>query len=203
NGGLGFHSNNARGTTISGDPSGRVTPPKKVDPLVRTKGVDIGVRTAALDGLQSTLSAFFLDIDSELLFVGDAGITEPSRPSRRTGIEFANYYTPVAWLTVDADFAYTRARFSNSDPVGSRIPGAIEGVIAAGISIHNLDGFLASLRVRYFGPRPLIEDDSVRSGSTTLVNDRVGYEYKNATIAFEVFNLFNAKADDIAYFYQS
>jgi TonB dependent receptor len=203
NGGLGFHSNDARGTTIKVDPSDGVTPVSKVDPLVRTKGADVGVRTATLEGLQSTLSGFILDIDSELLFVGDAGITEPSLPSRRTGIEIANYYAPLPWLSVDADVAYTWARFRDADPAGRHIPGAIEGVFSGGISIHNLDGFLASLRVRYFGPRPLIEDNSVRSDGSTLVNARVGYEYKSATLALEVFNLFNAKADDIAYFYRS
>jgi hypothetical protein len=203
NGGLGYHSNDARGTTIKVDPNDGVTPVQKVDPLVRTKGADLGVRTAGVDGLQSALSGFILDIDSELLFVGDAGITEPSRPSRRTGLEFANYYSPLPWLTLDADAAYTWARFRDEDPVGRHIPGAIEGVVSGGISIHHLDGFLASLRVRYFGPRPLVEDNSVRSASTTLVNARVGYEYQSATIALEVFNLLNAKSDDIAYFYQS
>lgn len=203
NGGMGFHSNDARGTTLTVDPTDGVTPVRSVDALVRTKGADLGVRTAFAKGLQTTLSGFILDIDSELLFVGDAGITEPSRPSRRVGFEFANYYTPVPWLTLDADVAWTRARFRESDPSGNRISGAVEGVVAAGISVHDLDGFLASLRVRYFGPRPLLEDNSVRSGSATLVNARVGYEYKKATIALEVFNLFNAKADDISYFYQS
>jgi hypothetical protein len=203
NGGLGFHSNDARGTTITVDPTDGITPARSVDALVRTKGADLGVRTGVVPGLQSTLSGFILDIDSELLFVGDAGITEPSRPSRRIGFELAKYYTPLPWLTVDADVAWTRARFRDSDPAGNRIPGAIEGVVAAGVSVHDLEGFLASLRVRYFGPRPLIEDNSQRSGSTTLVNARIGYEYKQATIALDVFNLLNAKADDISYFYPS
>ena len=203
NGGMGFHSNDARGTTITVDPTEGVTPARSVEALVRTKGADLGIRTAVVPGLQSTLSGFILDIDSELLFVGDAGITEPSRTSRRIGFEFANYYTPLPWLTVDADLAWTRARFRDSDPAGNRIPGAIEGMVAAGVSVHDLEGFLASLRVRTFGPRPLIEDNSQRSGPTTLVNARIGYEYKQATIALDFFNLLHAKADDISYFYSS
>jgi outer membrane receptor protein involved in Fe transport len=57
--------------------------------------------------------------------------------------------------------------------------------------------------VRYFGPRDLIEDGSEHSDATTLVNARVGYEYKKAVFALEVFNLFNSKDDDITYLYDS
>nr|MDQ3625048.1 TonB-dependent receptor [Verrucomicrobiota bacterium] len=106
NGGFGFHSNDARGVI-----TGEGVPVQPADPLVRTKGAEIGIRTTALPGLQSSLSFWYLDIDSELLFVGDAGTTEASRPSRRFGIEWANYYNPTPWLTIDADFAWSQARF--------------------------------------------------------------------------------------------
>src|SRR5262249_20594792 len=115
NGGLGFHSNDGRGTTIALDPK-TLTPVKPVDALVRAKGADVGVRTTVVPGLQSSVSVFLLDLDSELLFVGDAGTTEPSRPSRRYGVEFANYYNPLPWLTFDADFAFARAAFTDTDP---------------------------------------------------------------------------------------
>lgn len=202
-GGLGFHSNDGRGATIEVDPSDGVTPVEKVDPLVRAKGGEVGVRTGILPGLQSTVSVFILDLDSELLFIGDAGITEPSRPSRRLGVEWANYYRPLPWLTFDADFSHTKARFKDSDPAGDHIPGAIENVLAAGVSVHDLSGVFGSVRVRYFGPRDLIEDGSEHSDATTLVNARVGYEYKKAVFALEVFNLFNSKDDDITYLYDS
>jgi outer membrane receptor protein involved in Fe transport len=203
NAGFGFHSNDGRGSTITVDP---VTgaPVGKVDPLVRAKGAEVGTRTAALPNLQSQLTFWILDIDSELLFVGDAGTTEPSRPSRRYGVEWANYYTPFPWLTIDADFAYAHARFRDSDPAGDHIPGSPEGVISAGAAIDDLSGFLASARVRYFGPRPLIEDNSVRSDSSTLVNARIGYEfYKNWRLVLDVFNIFNAEVSDVDYYYAS
>jgi outer membrane cobalamin receptor len=204
NAGLGYHSNDARGTTITVDPNDGVTPVDKVDPLVPAKGVEVGVRTAAVRGLQSTLSVWNLDIDSELLFIGDAGITEPSRPSRRTGIELTNYYTVTPWMSIDADFAYTKAEFTEDAPEGNHIPGAIEGVLAAGVTIDNLDGPFGSLRVRYFGPRPLIEDDSVRSDSSTLVNLQAGYHITKALrVAIEVFNLLDAEVNDVEYFYSS
>jgi HupE/UreJ protein/TonB-dependent receptor-like protein len=89
NGGLGFHSNDARGVNTRVDPAtglatdGDGNSVKRADPLVRTYGAEVGVRTAWVEGLQSTLALWWLDIDSELVFLGDAGTTEAGRPGRR------------------------------------------------------------------------------------------------------------------------
>ncbi|CAN5443639.1 hypothetical protein BH10PSE5_BH10PSE5_12020 [soil metagenome] len=115
NAGTGFHSNDARGTTITIDPkSGSVADP--VPALVRSKGLEAGVRSEIIPGLQTSLSVYALDFDSELTFAGDAGTTEAGRPSRRTGIELSNYFRPTDWLTIDADVAYARARFQDLLP---------------------------------------------------------------------------------------
>ncbi|WP_374090073.1 TonB-dependent receptor domain-containing protein [Methylomicrobium lacus] len=210
NGGLGFHSNDARGINTRIDPkSGDAV--KRADPLVRTYGAEIGARTARLDGLQSTVSLWWLDIDSELVFVGDAGTTEAGRPSRRYGVEFANYYTPTDWLTFDADFSFSKARFRNNEinagsglPVGKHIPGSVETVIAAGATVHDLRGFFGGLRLRYFGPRALIENNSERSKETVLLSANLGYQInKHLTLQAEVFNLLNRKDSAIDYFYTS
>ncbi len=175
-----------------------------VDPLVRAEGFDVGLRTALIPDLDSTLSVWLLDLDSELLFIGDAGTTEASRPSRRFGVEWTNYYRPLPWLVFDADFSFSRARFSDDDPAGDHIPGAVETVIAAGVTIDDLKGFFGGLRVRYFGPRPLIEDDSVRSPSTTLLNADIGYKLRDdLRLGVEIFNLLDSDDSDIEYFYAS
>jgi TonB dependent receptor/TonB-dependent Receptor Plug Domain len=201
--GGGFHSNDARGTTINVDPaSGAVA--ERVSPLVRSKGAEIGVRTSFVPGLQTSLTLYRLDFASELLFVGDAGSTEASRPSRRTGFEFANYYRLADWLTVDADVAFARARFRGDDPAGNRIPGAVEGVASAAISLDNLGGFYGALQWRYFGPRPLIEDNSARSSSTAQFNGHIGYRFnRHLKVDLEGFNLTNRRASSIDYFYES
>jgi hypothetical protein len=77
-------------------------------------------------GLQSTVALWYLGLDSELLFVGDAGTTEPGRPSRRVGVEWSSYARATPWLTVDGDLALSRARFSDDEPAGNYIPGALE-----------------------------------------------------------------------------
>jgi outer membrane receptor protein involved in Fe transport len=203
NAGMGFHSNDARGAVIGVDPSSGAAV-DRVTPLVRARGAEIGLRTVRIRGLQSTVALWYLGLDSELLFVGDAGTTEPGRPSRRVGIEWSNDARLATWLTVDADLAFTRARFADDDPSGTRIPGALDRVISAGVTIEPSRPLFGSLRVRHFGPRPLVEDASVTSKSTTLWNGEAGYRLSSqAHIVLEVFNIFDSEVSDIDYFYTS
>jgi hypothetical protein len=203
NAGLGFHSNDARGAVQTRDPkTGEAVEP--VDPIVRARGAELGLRTLALRRYQTSVAVWGLDIDSELLFVGDAGTTEASRPSRRVGFEWSNVFVPRPWLTLDADLAWSRARFRDADPAGDRIPGAVEGVASAGLTVHELGRFSGSLRLRYFGPRPLVEDDSVRSRASTTLNARLGWRLsRRYAVGLDVFNLTDAQVSDIDYFYES
>jgi outer membrane receptor protein involved in Fe transport len=201
--GGGFHSNDARGTVITVEPKTGL-PADKVTPLVRSRGYEVGARTAIIPGLQSSLAIYQLDFDSELIFQGDAGTTSAGRASRRRGFEFANFYKPNNWLTIDADIAFARARFRDFDPVGDRIPGAVEGVASLSVAVDDLGPYFGSLQFRYFGPRPLIEDNSVRSNSTAIVNGRVGYKFtKDTQIDLEAFNLLDRQASAIDYYYTS
>jgi hypothetical protein len=203
NAGMGFHSNDARGAVISVDPkSGEAA--ERVTPLVRAKGAELGMRTVAVRGLQSTVALWYLGLDSELLFVGDAGTTEPGRPSRRMGVEWANYWRIRPWLAADADVSFSRARFRDDDPAGSEIPGALDRVLSAGVTLEPKQALFGSIRVRHFGPRPLIEDASVQSASTTLWNGELGFRVSPRTrLIAEAFNLFDAKVADIDYLYAS
>ncbi len=201
--GIGFHSNDARGTTITIDPKSGDSA-DKVTPLVRSTGEELGVRTEFFSGLQSSLTFYQLDFDSELIFERDAGSTAAGRLSRRDGFELANYYTMGDYLTLDADIAFARARFKDNDPVGNRIPGSVEGVASVALALDNIGPYFGAVQFRYFGPRPLIEDNSVRSKSTATVNARVGYKVNpTLRIELEVYNLTNRSASAIDYYYQS
>ena len=193
--GEGYHSNDARGVLAKVDPF-TLLPFQTVTALVRAKGADVGARTAVIPGLQSTVSLFVLDLASELVFDGDTASSVPSLPTRRYGVEIANYYKPWSWLTLDADLAYTRAKFTESDPTtpGRYVPEAVEGVAEAGISADLGSGFSSSVRLRYFGPRALTQDNSIRSPETTLLEGRLAYRYKNLSVAFECLNMADAKA---------
>jgi hypothetical protein len=203
NAGTGFHSNDVRGATINVDPKSG-DPADRVQALVRSKGFEIGVRSEIIPRLQSTLSVYSLDFASELLFVGDAGTTQASRPSRRYGSEFSNFYKATDWLTMTANVAFARARFRDNDLAGNRIPGAIEGVGSLALVIDNFGPYFGAMQLRYFGPRPLIEDNSVRSRSTKTLNGTIGYKITSTIrIQMEGFNLTNRNDSAIDYYYAS
>src|SRR6267154_1531141 len=194
--GQGFHSNDARGTTIAAA--------TKVPALVRTRGEEIGIRSEVVRHLQSSLSLWRLALDSELVFKGDTGTTEASRPSLRRGIEWSNRYIPHDWLLVDLDLAASRAQFTDSDPKGSYIPGAIDRVASLGVTVKDLGPWSGTVHARYFGPRPLIEDNSQRSQSSTIFSARASYKVDARTsVNLDVFNLFNRRSNDIEYYYPS
>jgi outer membrane receptor protein involved in Fe transport len=201
--GLGFHSNHGLGVTLAVDPK-TGAPADSVPPLVRARGAEVGLRTIRIPGLQSTVALWVLDFDSELLFVGDTGSTEASRPSRRYGIEWTNYAHPRDWLTLDLDVSLSRSRFTDDDPAGDAIPGALSRVIGGGVTIDHPRGWLGTLRLRHFGPRALVEDESVTSAQTALFNGEAGYRLTaQVRLMLEVFNLFNASVADIDYYYTS
>ncbi|HEY6896660.1 MAG TPA: TonB-dependent receptor [Rhodocyclaceae bacterium] len=209
--GFGFHSNDARGalTRLNPDPRdlGFLSAVAPVTPLVRSRGAELGARSAPLPGLQLTAALWQLEIGSELLFTGDAGTTEPSRPSRRNGIELSAYWALLRGLTLDGDLSLSRSRYTQDDPLGNYIPGSVERVASLGVDYvpggeHGPWSF--GLRLRHFGARPLIEDDSVRSKPSTLVNVQAGYQLgRDVKLRLDVLNLFDHKVSDIDYYYAS
>ena len=206
--GYGFHSNDARGTTTRVNPdfrnaAGYLQPVSPVTPLVKAKGGELGLRSSVVPNLQTTFALWQLDLASELVFSGDAGTTLASYPSRRTGIEWSNHWTPQAHLDVDADAAISRARYSTFDPAaGNYIPGAIEKTLSLAASYDSRSDWSGGVRLRYFGPRPLVANNAVRSASSTLVNLQAGYRVSpRAKLTFDVLNLFDRQVSDIDYYY--
>ncbi len=202
--GRGFHSNDVRGATITVDPNDGITPVDPVTPLAKARGSEIGLRTALIPHAQVSLALWQLDLDSELLFIGDGGTTEATRPSRRRGVELGIYARPREWLIIDADYAWSKARFRDADLAGDRIPGAVDAAASFGIAIDRPSGWFAGLRARYLGPAALIEDNSVRAPSSTLVNVDVGKRLNDRLkLTLGVYNLFDRAANDITYYYES
>lgn len=200
--GYGFHTNNIVGVVqtvdpITGDP---------VDPatlFAESRGGEIGMRWEPASSFNLSAAAFALEFDSELIYIGDAGISEPSDPTRRYGLEVAAFWNPYEWLALDASYAYSHSRFQDAPSGLDRIPNAVEGVAAAGVTFLPGDGWEAALRVRFLGPGPLIEDNSVRSPSTTLLNAGVSKDFGTFEISLDILNLFDADDFDMVYFYES
>jgi TonB family protein len=198
-----YHSNDARGVTATIDArtGAPVTP---VSPLPRSIGEEIGVRSEILPHVQLSLALWRLDLDSEFVWDADAGTTVPSAPTRREGLELSGRWRPMPWLLFDLDVALSRARFGSFDPAGQYVPEAIESAISAGATLQKLGPWSASLFFRYFGPRALTQDDSVRSDASALFNAQVSYRFlPEVQLTADVFNLFDAAAQDMAYSYTS
>jgi len=200
--GQGLHSNDARGTTASVDPiDGSAIDP--VDPLVDSLGYELGLRGFWNERLNTSIALWELKLDSELLFVGDAGNTEASRASKRRGVEVSAYYSLTEQWTLDMEYAYTDSNFADFALEGDDIPGSIDQVLQTGISAELSSGWFGSLHLRYFGERPLIEDGSVTSDDATVVNLRAGYQMSNWSFKLDVLNMLDSNDHDIDYFYAS
>ncbi len=200
--GQGFHSNDARGTTIRIDPvSGDAA--DTVDPLAKAQSVELGLRSSIIPRTQIALSAFTMTLDSELVYVGDAGATEALDKSKRRGLEFSAVYAATDWLLIDADFTLTRARFSGVG-ADNRIPNSVAKTASLGLSVVDAENWSGGLRVRYLGDAPLIESGRPTSDGTFLVNMQSTYSFTpNLSATLEVLNMFDSDDRDITYFYES
>lgn len=199
--GRGFHSNDARGTSINIDPNTGGAA-ERVDALVAGTGYEGGIRARPLLGLTLTSTYWWLNLNSELLFIGDGGTTEAQGPSKRRGFELGAFYQPAPWLTIDVEYTKSRGRLSDLPSDANRIPGAIEEVIAGGFVVKYKQTSLA-MRMRHFGSYSLIEDDSVRAKPLTVVNARLEHQIGRIELAADLLNVFNSQDNEIEYFYAS
>jgi len=199
--GQGFHSNDVRGATTRIDPATL----EQVNPanvLARAEGAEIGMRFEN-GPFNVSLVGFWLELDSELVFVGDAGTTEPSDASRRYGVEFNAFWRPADWVLFDATAAYTDARFKDT-PVGEdRIPQSVGNVFGGGVTIEPVEDLAVTARLRRFGAAPLIEDGSVFSEPTTVVNIGAYQDFGPVRLSLDVLNLLDSKDADVSYFFES
>lgn len=187
NWGQGFHSNDVRGAVTT-------TP---VPVLVRGTGKELGLRYQ--DGtLSLTATYWWLDLGSELKFVGDSNAVEPTGASTRHGFELVGFWRPAPWLAIDANYTASHARYRNGD----YIPNAFENAASAGISAV-FEHWEASLRLRHLGPYPLIEDNSLRDKGSTVINLRGALKFGRLELFGEVLNVLDSSDKDIAYYYES
>lgn len=202
NWGRGFHSNDVRGNTITVDPA-TGDPADPVVPLSKSNGAEIGMRLERNDRFNATLTGFLLNLDSELVFVGDAGGTEAVGASTRRGVELSTFFQARDWLSVNFAYTYTDSKLDKNDGAGRRVPGAIESSATLGLNGAWNNGVFVSARLRYLGEAPLIEDNSVRSPASTLLNVGGGYRFGRFGLRLDIFNLLDSNDYDIAYFYAS
>jgi hypothetical protein len=218
--GDGYHSNDARGVTRSGENPNQAP----VTPLTRATSAEAGVVTTLVPDLESHVDIFQLKLKSELVFDGDAGVTSPSGATTRRGIEWGNTYQINSWLAGEVNAALTRARFDGNAPaddlgcadaapkflcaqpvaiVGRYVPNSPTNVIDAGLTAKRESGWFGALRARHFGEAPLVEDNSEKSPAYTTLDARIGFQARQWTAALDIFNVANVRWNDIEYYYVS
>ncbi len=202
NAGKGFHSNDVRGVINKIDPS-TGTPATAVPALVGSSGKEIGVRSERIDGLQSSVSLWSLDSNSEIVYAADAGGTSPKGASKRYGVEWNNHWITNRWLLVDADFAWTHARYAqmnDNGDTGNLISNAVSKVALFRAALHDLGPWSAGVETRYIGAYPLAQNGSLTAPSAIVTNLRVRREISpSTTLSLDALNLFNRPYFDIAY----
>ena len=201
--GHGFHSNDVRAAVNTIDPAtGDVT--DSLDVLVEGKGSEVGFRYDNLQGFNISMAAFELRTDSELVFVGDAGTTEPSDPTRRDGVELNSFWEISPRLVFDLSAAYSDGHFRGLPSGMNSIPDAHDRVIGAGLTYVGLDnGWTSSLRMRHFSDAALSEDESIKKDGSTLLHFGVSYAQQSWELGLDVLNLLDKRDDDIAYWFES
>ena len=202
--GDGFHSNDARGVIYKVDPTNG-GPAASVPPLVGAFGQEIGVRTEIIRGLQSSLALWRLDSESELIYNADSdiGSTTPNGASKRDGVEWNNHLVLNNWLLLDADLAYTHARYAHQDEngqLGNAIPNAVPKVASIGLSVHDIDGWSGDVKLRYIGKYPLSQDGTLVGPAAIVTDMRIQHALTSSiSLSLDVLNLFDRKYYDIAY----
>ncbi len=196
--GHGFHSNDVRAAVNTVDP---VTgyPTESLDVLVEGKGSEIGFRYDTLEGFNFSVAYYTMKMDSELVFVGDAGTTEPGDPSRRDGLEVTSFWEISDQLVFDISGAKSDGHFIGLPSSENAIPDAHDLVYGAGLTYAGGNGWTSSLRVRHFGDAALTEDEVVDKDSSTLLHFGVSYEKDNWEIGLDILNFLDEEDDDIAY----
>jgi hypothetical protein len=207
NGGFGYHSNDARGTTLQRDPNTGTaldSNSARISPMVRSRGAETGLRSHFIKGLNSTLAFWWLESNQELVFTGDAGTTEIKGKSHRYGLEWTNYYKPTDWLTLDADFALTSAHYLviPEGETNSYVPNSVGRVITTGATVVAPNGLFGTVRLRHFGDMPLDTSGLYRTNATNVINMGLGYKQKKYKLEVDMFNVFDSATNDISYAYQ-
>ena len=186
--GEGFHSNDARGVT---------NPDSPAPGLVEGDFEEMGARFER-GGAILTAGYWWSSIESELIYVGDSGAVEPSDPGKRHGYELTGFWKPKGWLAIDVVLTGSQARYVGLLEGQNFVPGALESSGELGLSAI-FPEYNASLRMRYLGPHPLIEDNSVRGASTLLFNGRLAWmpsRFAGLSVYAELLNILDSRDDD-------
>jgi len=180
--GYGFHSNDARDVVVA-SPDSIVIP--------RALGAELGMRHYWTGG---TLAAALwgTDLQSELVYDGDEGTTEPSGRTRRYGLDLEGRIRLTRWLWADADVNLAHGRFRDEPQKVNRIPLAPEVTSTGGLTARDLGPMSGGLRYRHIGSRAADQADSITARGYSVVELFATWQLSRVQLFAAVDNLFNA-----------
>lgn len=201
NWGRGAHSNDARAVTQKS---------LGVDGLASGTGYEAGARFE-VGSFKLSAAYWWLNLSSELIFVGDSNAVEPKGASERHGYELVAFWRPIDWLAIDAVYTASHARYKDvqEDPdfadtglSGRHIEGGVEAAGELGVAAVKGPWEL-SARLRYLGAYPLVPSGTRNAEAETMLNVRLAHEWKHITLYGEVLNVLDHDGKDIVYYYES
>ncbi len=179
--GGGFHSNDARAVASN----------KAEKTLPRAWGAEVGIRTQVFGSLDVAMAFWGLDLENELVYVGDEGTTEPNGRTRRLGIDIEARARLTSWLYSDIDMTISRGRFRDLPSGEDFIPLAPTLTVSAGLTAMHSSGIEASFRMRHVNNRPANEGGTVVASGYAIFDAAVAYSLGNYRFQLGVENLFN------------
>lgn len=181
--GLGFHSNDTR--VVVAQTGNKILP--------TAFGSDLGTIFKPFPRLVVNSALWYLDLQQEFVYVGDAGIVEPSGRSKRMGIDFGLRYQMTNYLFFDADANYTYARSTDAPKGQDYIPLAPDFTGTGGFSVTDYKGFSGGFHYRYLKTRPANEDNSILAKGYMISDLNVNYKYQKFIFGISAENIFNSK----------
>lgn len=182
-GGKGFHSNDTRVVVATND--------KKTVPAAY--GLDIGTIWKPIPKLLINTAYWNLFMEQEFVYVGDAGIVEPSGKTQRQGFDTSIRYQPLNWLFGNLDANYSHARAIEEKPGNDYIPLAPNFTLVSGVNAIHKSGFYGGANARYIKDRPANEDNSIIAKGYTVIDTNIGYEWKRLNFSIQIQNLLNVE----------
>ncbi|WP_299104549.1 TonB-dependent receptor [uncultured Tenacibaculum sp.] len=179
--GKGFHSNDTRVVVAQNG--------KEILPA--SYGFDAGFMWKPMPKLLINTAYWYLFLEQEFVYVGDAGIVEPSGKTKRQGIDFSLRYEPIHQLYFNLDANYAHARASEEASGQDYIPLAPDFTLSSGITYKSELGFYGGMQLRHIGDRPANEDNSIIAEGYTVTDLNLGYSLKNVTFGLQIQNLFD------------
>jgi len=179
--GIGFHSNDTR--VILQQEADKILP--------RVFGTDAGIIIKPAKDLLVKTVLWWMYSEQEFVYVGDAGIVEPSGETRRYGVDLMLRYQPLQWLYADFDLNLTKARSVEASKGEDYVPLAAPVTSMGGLTAKTKKGISASLRYRAIGTRPANEDNTVQADGYFLLDALVSYRLKKFEFSLSAQNLLN------------